>query len=43
MLLHARRITLRHPVSGDPLVIEAPLDEAFNALLARFGWSIDGH
>ncbi|ODV09299.1 MAG: pseudouridylate synthase [Rhodanobacter sp. SCN 68-63] len=43
MLLHARRITLRHPVSGAPLVIEAPLDEAFNALLARFGWSIDGH
>ena len=42
MLLHARRITLRHPVSGSPLVIEAPLDEAFNALLARFGWSIDG-
>jgi tRNA pseudouridine65 synthase len=38
MLLHARRITLRHPVCGDPLVIEAPLDEAFSALLARFGW-----
>jgi tRNA pseudouridine65 synthase len=39
MLLHARRIALRHPVSGDPLVIEAPLDEAFSALLARFGWA----
>ena len=39
MLLHARRITLRHPLSGEPLVIEAPLDEAFAALLRRFGWS----
>jgi tRNA pseudouridine65 synthase len=39
MLLHARRIALRHPASGDPLVIEAPLDEAFSALLARFGWA----
>ncbi|HET6430660.1 pseudouridine synthase [Dyella sp.] len=38
MLLHARRITLRHPVSGEPLAIEAPLDEAFSALLTRFGW-----
>ena len=39
MLLHARRITLRHPVSGDPLAIEAPLDAAFTALLTRFGWA----
>lgn len=38
MLLHARRIDLRHPVSGAPLAIEAPLDEAFTALLARFDW-----
>ena len=39
MLLHARRIALRHPVSGEPLVIEAELDEAFDGLLRRFGWS----
>jgi len=39
MLLHARRIALRHPVSGEPLVIEAALDEAFDGLLRRFGWS----
>ncbi|HEX5305221.1 MAG TPA: pseudouridine synthase [Dyella sp.] len=41
MLLHARRIALRHPVSGAPLAIEAPLDEAFAALLARFGWAVE--
>ncbi len=39
MLLHAWRIVLRHPVSGDPLVIEAPLDAASSGVLARFGWS----
>ena len=39
MLLHAQRIDLRHPVSGGPLHIEAPLDAAFSALLERFGWS----
>lgn len=42
MLLHAWRIGLRHPVSGDPRVIEAPLDAAFSGVLARFGWSIEG-
>ena len=40
MLLHARRIALRHPVSGEPLVVEAPLDEAFAGVLRRFGWSV---
>jgi tRNA pseudouridine65 synthase len=39
MLLHARRITLRHPMSGEPLVIEAPLDAPFAGLLGRFGWT----
>lgn len=42
MLLHARRITLRHPLDGTPLVIEAPLDAAYTALLDRFGWSVEG-
>ncbi|HEU4669782.1 MAG TPA: pseudouridine synthase [Dyella sp.] len=41
MLLHARRISLTHPLGGQPLSIEAPLDEAFRALLARFGWTTD--
>lgn len=41
MLLHARRISLRHPLSGQPLAIDAPLDVAFSALLARFGWRVE--
>lgn len=40
MLLHALRIGLRHPLSGQPLSIEAPLDAAFTQLLQRFGWSL---
>ena len=40
MLLHAWRLRLRHPISGAPLHIEAPLDAAYIALLARFGWSL---
>lgn len=39
MLLHARRLHLAHPVSGVPMTIEAPLDEACAGLLARFGWT----
>jgi tRNA pseudouridine65 synthase len=40
MLLHAWRLRLRHPLSGLPLRIEAPLDAAFTALLARFDWAL---
>jgi tRNA pseudouridine65 synthase len=43
MLLHAWRIRFEHPVSGIPLQLEAPLDEAFSQLLARFGWTIPGN
>ncbi|MGN6655551.1 MAG: pseudouridine synthase [Rhodanobacter sp.] len=43
MLLHAWRIRFEHPVSGIPLQLEAPLDEAFSQLLARFGWAIPGN
>lgn len=39
MLLHAWRLRFSHPVSGAPMLIEAPLDDAFRALLQRFGWS----
>ncbi|MFC5524332.1 pseudouridine synthase [Rhodanobacter ginsengisoli] len=38
MLLHAWRLRLTHPLSGAPLMIEAPLDTAYTALLERFGW-----
>jgi tRNA pseudouridine65 synthase len=40
MLLHAWRLRFRHPVDGRPMALEAPLDDAFNGLLERFGWSL---
>jgi tRNA pseudouridine65 synthase len=42
MLLHAWRLRFAHPVSGRPMVLEAPLDGAFQAVLKRFGWSLPG-
>jgi tRNA pseudouridine65 synthase len=38
MLLHAWRLRVAHPASGQPLQIAAPLDAAYTDLLARFGW-----
>ena len=38
MLLHAWRLRFAHPLSGAPMLIEAPLDQAYAALLDRFGW-----
>jgi RluA family pseudouridine synthase len=35
LMLHARRLALRHPLSGEPLVIESPLPADFQALLSR--------
>jgi len=40
MLLHAWRLSFRHPVDGRPMALEAPLDPAFNAILRRFNWSL---
>jgi len=40
MLLHAWRLRITHPVSGERLAIEAPLDPDYAALLARFGWAL---
>lgn len=42
MLLHAWRIRFAHPVSGAPMHLQAPLDEAFAALLDRFDWAPPG-
>lgn len=39
MLLHAWQLQLAHPLDGRPLLIEAPLDRACQALLERFGWT----
>ena len=41
MLLHAWRVSFAHPLSGEPMTIEAPLDEACAGLLARFGWTLE--
>jgi 23S rRNA-/tRNA-specific pseudouridylate synthase len=35
LMLHARRLALPHPMTGEPLVIESPLPADFVALLAR--------
>ncbi|MGB3463319.1 MAG: pseudouridine synthase [Rhodanobacter lindaniclasticus] len=40
MLLHAWRISFAHPVSGAPMQLEAPLDDAYAGLLDRFGWRL---
>ena len=39
MLLHARAMTLPHPVTGAPLQLRAPLDEELATLLSTLGWS----
>lgn len=35
MFLHARSLVLRHPETGEQLVLEAPLDEAFDQALGH--------
>jgi len=35
LMLHARRLVLRHPLTGQPLAIESPLPADFEAVLAR--------
>jgi tRNA pseudouridine65 synthase len=40
MLLHAWRLRFRHPLDGRAMVLDAPLDAAFQALLERFGWAL---
>jgi len=38
LMLHAWRIEVRHPSTGEPLRLEAPLDAAWQRLLGAFGW-----
>jgi tRNA pseudouridine65 synthase len=40
MLLHAWRLEFTHPLGGERLCIEAPLDAEFAGLLERFGWRL---
>jgi len=45
LLLHAWRLQVRHPTTGEPLSLEAPLDPAWERLLGAFGWegALVGH
>jgi tRNA pseudouridine65 synthase len=45
LLLHAWRLEVRHPATGEPLRLEAPLDAAWQRLLGAFGWeaALAGH
>lgn len=38
LMLHASRLSLMHPITGQPLVIEAGLDRTWMAALSHFGW-----
>lgn len=38
LMLHARKLGFKHPVSGVPLTILAAFPEQFRMLLERFGW-----
>ncbi|GLQ99985.1 pseudouridine synthase [Dyella mobilis] len=40
MLLHAWRLSLRHPVDGRPMQLQAPLDQAYCKILERFAWQL---
>ncbi|MEO7430777.1 MAG: pseudouridine synthase [Dokdonella sp.] len=38
LMLHASRLRVRHPASGEPLDLRAPLDDAWLKLLRAFDW-----
>ncbi|WNY82021.1 tRNA pseudouridine(65) synthase TruC [Cronobacter dublinensis] len=38
LMLHASELALMHPVTGEPLVIRAGLDDVWRQALAHFGW-----
>lgn len=40
MLLHARRLAFLHPVSGERIVVQAPLDAEWRKTFDLFGWDI---
>lgn len=39
LMLHASRLELNHPVTGQPLNITAGWDQPWRQLMARFGWA----
>ncbi|WP_419811282.1 pseudouridine synthase [Bacterioplanoides sp.] len=38
LLLHAWQLTMQHPVSGETLILNAPVDNVMRRLCLRFGW-----
>ena len=38
LLLHAWQLSFQHPLSQQNIVLEAPLDECWQALIGRFNW-----
>ncbi|WP_275553358.1 tRNA pseudouridine(65) synthase TruC [Mixta sp. Marseille-Q2659] len=38
LMLHASSLALNHPVTGEPLVIRAGLDQHWQCLMQQFGW-----
>jgi 23S rRNA pseudouridine1911/1915/1917 synthase len=40
-MLHARRLTLPHPVTGEALTLEAPVPEDMGELLESMGFSFE--
>jgi tRNA pseudouridine65 synthase len=39
LLLTCTRLAITHPTTGDPLLLDAPLEADFQALLSALGWS----
>lgn len=40
LLLHAYRLAFTHPVTGQPMCITAPVDDAFGQVMDAFGWGL---
>ena len=40
MLLHAITLQIKHPHTGETLIIKAPLDESFNSICKFFNWHL---
>ncbi|EOR94966.1 tRNA pseudouridine synthase C [Arcticibacter svalbardensis MN12-7] len=40
MLLHASSLSFNHPVTNEPILIEAPLQEEFRRVMLLMGWEL---
>ncbi len=38
LMLHASHLQLNHPVTGEPLVLRAQLDDTWMQMMSQFGW-----